>query len=411
MGFLDKLSNAVNSATEKAKGVVDNAKASMEQKKAEKEALEAEMQQKTEEKKNEIINTILSNENNGSLFDGIDKDTLLNFTKNFYDKLLLPAKSVALSKIYMHPYIDGKDLEKVIAAVDNYDDSETPILLIKAENKQLIFITDKSLYFVLCLPENTKYMVKGKVSNDEISQIDFELGEEKSFVKCDGYTFAEFKTTKVITEDFISLTDYFTRLRNKAFDITDAEVDALIKEKIGSKIVSELKKYMVYDDEQFVYFAWGLDSLAAKDYIVCTNKQIIVLDREGFGATSNVHQFYYEDITSASTEQNSNSESLTGYLIDTAVTAATKTCDLYFSVAGAKNKIKTLYKVEAERIVAVYHEYRKAAKDAAAQPQVVVQQATEDPLAQLEKLNKLKEAGIISDEEFNAKKADLLSKI
>lgn len=412
MGFLDKLNNAVNSATEKAKGAMESAKASMEQKKAEKEALDAEMKQKAEEKKQEIINTILSNENNGSLFFGVEKDTLLSFTKDFYDKLLLPAKSVALSKVYMYPYIDGKELEKVVAVIDGYDDSETPILLIRAENKQLIFITDKSLYFVLSLEENPKYQVKGKISNEEISELIFELGEETSFVKCDGYILAEFKTTKIITEDFISLTDYFMRIRNKAFDITDEEVDALIKEKIGSKIASELKKYMVYDDEQFVYFAWGLDSLAAKDYIVCTNKQIIVLDREAFGATSNVNQFYYEDITSASTEQNSNSDSLTGYLIDTAITAATKTCNLYFSVAGAKNKIKTLYKVEAERIVAVYHQYRKAAKDTASKPQVVVQQAVaENPLEQLEKLNKLKEAGIISKEEFNAKKADLLSKI
>lgn len=411
MGFLDKLNNAVNSATEKAKGAVESAKASAEQKRAEKEAFEAEMKQKAEAKKQEIINTIISNENNGSLFSGVEKDTLLSFTKDFYDKLLMPAKSVALSKVYMYPYIDGKELEKVVSVIEDYDDSETAVLLIKAENKQLIFITDKALYFVLALEENPKYQVKGKVSNEEISELTFELGDEKSFVKCDGYTLGEFKSTKVITEDFISLTDYFNRIRNKAFKITDEEVDALIKEKIGSKIASELKKYMVYDDEQFVYFAWGLDSLAAKDYIVCTNKQIIVLDREAFGATSNVNQFYYEDITSASTEQNSNSDSLTGYIIDTAVTAATKTCDLYFSVAGAKNKIKTLYKVEAERIVAVYHEYRKAAKDAASKPQVVVQQAAEDPLAQLEKLNKLKEAGIISDEEFNAKKADLLSKI
>lgn len=411
MGFLDKLNNAVNSATEKAKSAVESAKASAEQKKAEKEAFEAEMKQKAEAKKQEIINTIISNENNGSLFFGVEKDTLLSFTKDFYDKLLLPAKSVALSKVYMYPYIDGKELEKVVSVIEDYDESETAILLIKAENKQLVFITDKSLYFVLALEENPKYQVKGKVSNEEISELTFELGDEKSFVKCDGYVLGEFKSTKVITEDFISLTDYFNRIRNKAFNITNEEVDALIKEKIGAKIASELKKYMVYDDEQFVYFAWGLDSLAAKDYIVCTNKQIIVLDREAFGATSNVNQFYYEDITSASTEQNSNSDSLTGYLIDTAITAATKTCDLYFSVAGAKNKIKTLYKVEAERIVAVYHEYRKAAKDGASKPQVVVQQAAEDPLAQLEKLNKLKEAGIISDEEFNAKKADLLSKI
>jgi hypothetical protein len=35
----------------------------------------------------------------------------------------------------------------------------------------------------------------------------------------------------------------------------------------------------------------------------------------------------------------------------------------------------------------------------------------DDPLAQLEKLSKLKDAGILSEDEFNAKKADLLAKI
>ncbi|MBQ3300014.1 MAG: SHOCT domain-containing protein [Ruminococcus sp.] len=34
-----------------------------------------------------------------------------------------------------------------------------------------------------------------------------------------------------------------------------------------------------------------------------------------------------------------------------------------------------------------------------------------DVLAQLEKLNQLKQAGILTDEEFNAKKADLLAKL
>lgn len=37
--------------------------------------------------------------------------------------------------------------------------------------------------------------------------------------------------------------------------------------------------------------------------------------------------------------------------------------------------------------------------------------AADNPLAQLEKLNKLKEAGILSEEEFNTKKADLLAKL
>lgn len=59
-----------------------------------------------------------------------------------------------------------------------------------------------------------------------------------------------------------------------------------------------------------------------------------------------------------------------------------------------------------------YHEMRKNAKKAAAQPiQVQAAPAQPDALEQLQKLAQLKDAGIISEEEFAAKKADLLSKI
>ena len=176
--------------------------------------------------------------------------------------------------------------------------------------------------------------------------------------------------------------------------------------------IKESKPYLsAYDDELMVYFAWGLDSLSAKDYIVCTTKQIIIIDRELFGSTANIKQFYYEDITSASVEQNSNSSDLTGMLIDAAITAATQTCNLIISVAGSINKISTLTKVEAERVVAVYHQYRKIAKQTNSQPQVIVQQQTENPVEQIKKLKELADLGIISEEEFNQKKADLLAKI
>ena len=410
MGFKDLLKNAKDAAS----NAVNSAKESMEQKKAEKEAHEAEMTQKASEKAQEIINTILEYKNDSTMFGGIPEDEIMSFTKEFYDKLLMPAFSVALTKIAMFPYVDDKEIDKIKKTLTNYDGSETPLILIRAENKQFILITYNTLYFALRLEEDNKFYVLGQVPTSEINDLVFEVGDEAAKVVCDGYTIAQFKTDKTIKEDFLSLTNYFECIKKHDFEITDEEVDALVKEKIGSKIVSELKKYMVYDDELFVYFAWGLDSLAAKDYIVCTNKQIIVMDREMLGATSNVKQFYYEDITSASTEQNSNSSSLSGALLDAAITAATKTCDLYFSVAGARNKIKTLYKSEAERIVAVYHQYRKAAKEANSQPQVIVQQAAptaDDPLEQLKKLASLKDMGVISEEEFNQKKADLLAKL
>lgn len=410
MGFKDLLKNAKDAASNAVSGVMET----VEQKRAEKAAYEAEMSQKAKDKAQEIINTILEYKNENTLFGGIPKDEVMSFTKEFYDKLLMPASSVALTKIAMFPYVDDKEVEKIRKTLTNYDGSESPIIVLRAENKQYILITYDTLYFALRLEEDNKFYVLGQIPTTEISDLTFEITDEFAKVVCDGYTIAQFKTDKTIKEDFLSLTNYFECIKKHDFEITNEEVDALVKEKIGSKIVSELKKYMVYDDELFVYFAWGLDSLAAKDYIVCTNKQIIVMDREAFGATSNIKQFYYEDITSASTEQNSNSTSISGALLDAALTAATKTCDLYFSVAGTRTKIKTLYKSEAERIVAVYHQYRKEAKTANAQPQVVVQQSaqsSDDPLEQLKKLASLKEMGILSEEEFNQKKADLLAKL
>lgn len=215
---------------------------------------------------------------------------------------------------------------------------------------------------------------------------------------------------KAVNEDAIGLNRYFAAIGNKKFEITDKEVDELIKEKIGGKVLEEVKKYLVYDDEILTYFAWGLDSLSAKDYIFCTDKQVVMMNREMLGATANIKQFYYEDINSASTEQNAKSDDLTVALIETAITAATKTCDLVLGVAGSTLRINTLYKIEAERIVAIYHHYRKVAKTAAAQPTVIVQQQAQqvDPMEQLKKLAELKELGIVTQEEFDAKKAQLL---
>ena len=209
-------------------------------------------------------------------------------------------------------------------------------------------------------------------------------------------------------EDFITMNKYFTDIKAQDFEIKDEEIDKIIQEKIGSKIYKQVKKYMVYDDELAIYFAWGLDSLAAKDYIVCTTKQIIIMDREAFGGTMNVKQLYYEDITSAQTIQNTGDSSLTGMLLDAAFASLFQQCDLEITVAGSKTRINTLCKVEAERVISIYHEYRKKAKAANSQPQVIVQQNQPDVLEQIEKLAKLKEMGVLSAEEFAKKKAELL---
>lgn len=411
MGLFDKLKETASAVAEKAKETVDTAKANYEQKKAEEAQHKSEMEALAESKVNEIISSIKSYQNDGSFFKNTSKEELLKFTKEFYDKILMPANSVSKSKVQMYPYIEDKQISKFSQMWSEYNTSETALVYLKAENKQEIVITTSSLYFSLALAEDTKFFVRGTISCDEISKFATIKNDTSFEFKCDEYTLASFTADKTTTEDFITLDNYFSAIINHDFVITDEEVDKLIQQKIGEKVYAEVKKYMVYDDELLVYFAWGLDSLSAKDYIVCTNKQIIKMDREMMGATANVKQFYYEDIVSASTEQNAQSSDLTVALLETAITAATKTCDLVITTAGAGLRINSLYKVEAERVVAVYHHYRKEIKTASAQPQIVVQQQATDPLEQLEKLSKMKEMGIISEEEFNEKKSALLSKI
>lgn len=410
MGLFDKIKDTAGSIAGSVKDSVDSAKSNYEQKKAEQAAYNAEMTAKANEKAKEIISSIEAFSNDGTVFGDIDIGTLKSFTKEFRDKILLPASSVSNTHISMFPMISEKELDKFIKVCPDYSKTDEALIYLK-NGKQQLMITPSNLYFSVALDEDPKFFAKGKVGMDQISQFTFDSDEVNSYFKCDELVLASFKTDKTIKEDFVSLENYFDCIKKKDFVITDEEVDKLIQEKIGSSVYAEVKKYMVYDDELMVYFAWGLDSLSAKDYIVCTTKQIIVMDREMFGMTANIKQFYYEDITSASTEQNSNSSDLTGMLIDTAITAAIKTCDLIISVAGARNKINTLYKVEAERVVAVYHQYRKLAKQANSQPQVVVQQQVESPVEQIKKLKELADLGIISEEEFNQKKSDLLAKM
>lgn len=412
--LLSKAKSTVNGAVQSAQQKAGEMKAAYDQKKEEKAALEKELTERANAESAKIINAILAYENNGSLFGNLSKEQVLDFTKDFYDKLVFPASSVKLTRIKMHPFIEPKLIERFGKDVPMYVSSETPILHIKADSRQEIMITDSALYFVINRTGNERYLSKGRIPIEQISEITFTIGENDESVstaKCDEYELAQFKTDKPLREDFISLNKYFKRIKTQQLAISPEQVDAMIREKLNEKVLAEIKKYMIYDNEQFIYFAWGLNSLSAKDYIACTSSQILVVDRELFGATANIKQFYYEDITSASVEQNSKSSDLTGYLIDTAVTAATKTADLILSVAGSQMKINTLFKSEAERVVQVYHEMRKGVKQQN-QPQPVVQNIPQvDITEQLTKLKGLLDAEILTQEEFDAKKADLLSKM
>ena len=108
-----------------------------------------------------------------------------------------------------------------------------------------------------------------------------------------------------------------------------------------------------------LFFAWGGDG---SDYTVCTNEQIIVVDKEAFGITANVKQFDYDDINSVEVLQNSGDNSLTGMLLDAAWSSVFKDCTLSISESGKYTKITGMQKIEADRIVAIYNVFKRKIK-------------------------------------------------
>lgn len=406
MGFNDLLKKAkdtASNAANTAKAKYDEKKQAMDAQKAERGRIAEEMCGKANEQTNELLNAL--NANTGDMF-AIDKKQLIDFTAEYYDKLYLPAHSVSSSKLSFHP-LDKKIQKAAQKEFPEYTNmAETPVFMISGKNHQCVFMSADYLYFKKCLPDSTDYCSVGKIPVSSISSLDYSQNGDCYIFSCNGVELMN--TNSGFLLDLNAFSDYSQRIANRDFVITDEQIDALIKTKIGENILKIVREY-IPDDELLLYFAWGGDSITAKDFIVCSDKQMVVLDREAFGLTKNVKQFYYDDVTSMATLQETNG------LLDLALTAAFSFCDLEISVAGAKEKISTLFTYEAEKVIRVYRNIRKSIKDAARQPQVIVQQAAapvqDDPLAQLEKLNKLKEAGILTDDEFNAKKADLLAKL
>ena len=407
--FLKKAKETASSAANSAKNAANSAKSKYDEKrkeanaqKAERERIKVEKQAEADATAKKMVEDIRASQ--GTLFD-VDKKQLADFTADYYDKLYLPAHSVSSSKLIFHP-LDKKIDKYAQKDFPEYNTAnETPLWMILGKGQQKIFLSTKALYFKKAYDEENMFFCTGTIPIENIESVSYRKDGENYIFTCNGVELLNSKTGFALDTD--SFAGYITRIKNRDFTITNEQIDKLIKEKIGENILKIVNEY-VFDDELILYFAWGCDSITAKDFVVCSDKQMVVLDREAFGLTKNVKQFYYEDVTSMATIQNTNG------LLDLALTVALSVCDLEISVAGAKERLNNMYTYEAEKAVKVYRECRRGIKESNKQPQVVVQQASTpqvDPLEQIQKLQKLKEAGILTEEEFNAKKADLLSKI
>jgi len=422
MGLMDKFKDAAGKAAEKAGTLKDSAMQSLEkakeaneQRKAEKEAYIAQMEGEARAWTDNIVAQITESfdEAKQLLYNDVDDGTLDKFTKDYYEMLVLPGSRPNISCLTMNPYIDDKAVKKLTKRFSSYDGSEIPFIYIKESGGQEIVLTKTVILFRMRYADTKDFWCEGQIPVSKVNSFNIEIGEAVGAVYINGVKLSDIKVTGSYRQDFMSLNYYFECVAKKDFTIDVNEVDSQIRRKLGDKIYAQVSKYFIDEDEKLLFYAGGIDSMSAVDYIACTERQLIIVNREMMGATANVKQFYYEDVTAMATIQNSQSNDLLVAVIDTALTSALKICTLQVAVAGAKEHINNVYLVEATRIIAIYHEARKNIRQAKSQPtQTIVQQAAApDALEQLQKLAGLKDAGIITEEEFNQKKAELLSKL
>ena len=144
--------------------------------------------------------------------------------------------------------------------------------------------------------------------------------------------------------------------------------------------------------------------------VFATDRRLIIRNPTMFGARHNIEDFEYDNLTNIKLEKGLFSSTLviTAPGMGTAARNSTMSGLLPWgrnedgSIDGIpKDKAENILKIVRNAIV-------KAKKESQKPVQVVQQTSTADELA---KLAKLKEQGILSDEEFDKMKKDLISKM
>ena len=138
--------------------------------------------------------------------------------------------------------------------------------------------------------------------------------------------------------------------------------------------------------------------------VFATDRRLIIRNPTMLGARQNIEDFEYDTITHVKLEKGLFSATLV-FTVPGMATSAKKSP----WGRGEDGAIDGIPKDKAEKILKIVrHGIVEAKKESQKPVQVVQQTSTADELA---KLAKLKEQGILSDEEFDKMKKDLISKM
>ena len=150
--------------------------------------------------------------------------------------------------------------------------------------------------------------------------------------------------------------------------------------------------------------------LAGGNTVFATDRRLIIRNPSMLGARQNIEDFEYDNITGIKLEKGVFSSTLVITVPGMGTAARNSTMSGLLPWGRSEDgSIDGIPKDKAENILKIVrNQIVKAKKESQKPVQVVQQTSTADELA---KLAKLKEQGILSDEEFDKMKKDLISKM
>ncbi len=402
------LKDLFKDVTDLAKESIDSIQTDLALKKEEQERLRAEMDQRIKSYTDTLVEQLVNPADvSARPLINADDDALLSFTRNFSEKLLMPVNSPVSTKVSLYPD-EEKALKNVTKTFPSYTTSEKFLAQFKDGKGQTLLLTTSNLYFKILFPENPSFFAVGSIPRDKLFCITINQGDAHCTLLVNGITLITTPVEEIKTIDILTLTEYLKRLGSNDFVIDDNQVDAFITAKLDPT-TREIVAGFLEPDEKLVYFAWGLGSLVAKKFITCTSQKIVLYDRE----SSSKKSFPYDQIVSLTTQPSTVS------FLDLSLTLGMNPNDTEIKTIDAIETISILYAREAERVIQIYQAHKPDAATAATPEQApteprqteTTEPTAEDPIAMIEKLAGLKEKGIISEDEFNQKKQELLAKL
>ena len=345
--------------------------------------------------KNQIIKNY-NNDNKKSLFKNYTEDGLKRISLEFFEKIIINHPDWNKSNLTFGNYIQ----EKKLVSITNSDldvtetNKEFGVIQYYKNSKNYFLLTNKYLYFKGNYP-NKKNIYSTKISTEYIHEISFKEKEYCQLININGVPIG-----CIDSLDAALLNGFIKILSNGCTQISDVAISNEIKSLISDNNLDKIYSYL--DNEE--YFTLFITT-NQEDYIICTNKNLFMINCLCLDGDILIEKIPYNDISSAYIDTDRKKANLFSMF-----TAGYDEVSINLLVKDSKHQIDFLKIADAYVIVKEIND-RKSDVLAHQNNNDIDYNNSQKSIALIRALSELRQSDIITEEEFQNKKMELLNRI